>query len=128
MQIYDKDGIKFDLVESESASFDTSAGTMFSDGEVEITMGLQDGVAGGDPEPVGRLVRIHSSGVTFDTRATRASTDRKATFAFDAGDGEAVGAVYDADHPRTDAEERSEAQLARRESRRARRCMWRRAS
>jgi lipopolysaccharide export system protein LptA len=96
MRIYDKDGVKFDLVESESASFDTSAGTMFSDGEVEITMGLQDGVAGGDPEPVGRLVRIQSSGVTFDTRATRASTDRKATFALDAGDGEAVGAVYDA--------------------------------
>lgn len=97
MRLYDKKAETYDLVESESASFDTSAGTMYSDGEVEITMGLRDRAPEDATTPVkGRLVKIKSSGVTFDTKATRASTERPATFELDAGDGEAVGAVYDA--------------------------------
>ena len=96
MKLYNKDGVRYDLVRSASASFDTAAGTMYSDGEVEITMGLKDQKEPDEPVKPGRLVTIHTSGVTFDTKATVATTERHATFELDTGNGEAVGANYDA--------------------------------
>jgi lipopolysaccharide export system protein LptA len=43
----------------------------------------------------GRLLTIHGSGVSFDVKTGRATTERQANFTFDLGDGQAVGAVYD---------------------------------
>ncbi len=80
-----------DQVTSAKAEYDAEAGTMFSDGEVQITMGVPTG----DEPPAGRLVRIVSSGVRFDTKTGKASTDREATFGFAKSDGKAVGAEYD---------------------------------
>ena len=93
MRLYHKkeDG-KYDLVRSARASFDTSTGILYSDGEVEITMGLP----AGEDQPAGRLVNIRTSGVTFDTKTTRASTGRHAEFDLDTGGGSATGVNYDA--------------------------------
>jgi len=43
----------------------------------------------------GRIVKIHSSGVTFDSDSGKATTDRATTFEFDQGGGSGVGAEYD---------------------------------
>ncbi len=90
LDIYHKDGDKYDRVKSAKAEFDMSQGILYSDGDVEITMGVPEG----EP-PSGRLLKIKSSGVRVESKTGRASTDRLATFHFDRGDGKAVGAEYD---------------------------------
>jgi lipopolysaccharide export system protein LptA len=89
LRLAQKDG-KYDLVRSASAEFDPAAQTLYSDGEVEITKSVPaEGV------PIGRLLKIRSSGVTYDNKGGRVWTDRAAAFTFDAGDGACVGASYD---------------------------------
>jgi lipopolysaccharide export system protein LptA len=90
IQLFKEDGKTFDLVKSAHATLDNNAGTVYSDGEVEITMAVPL-----EGTPNAHLLGIKSSGVTCDIKSSRVSTDRKATFAFDRGDGESVGAEYD---------------------------------
>lgn len=89
LRLYHKDGRLFDGVKSAHAIFDPAQAVLYSDGEVEITMGLPaEGQAG-------RLVFIRTSGVTFESKTGRASTERLARFTFDQGQGQSVGASYD---------------------------------
>lgn len=81
---------KFDLVKSAKAEFNVKDRTLYSDGEVEITMGVTGG-----GKAAGRLLRIKSSGVHFESKTGKATTDRPASFQFDQGEGKAVGASYD---------------------------------
>src|SRR5579885_972891 len=91
LKIYHKDAAEYDLIESGQAQFDIAGKSLYSDGGVEITMGVKtDG-----EEPSGRLLKIRSSGVRFASDTGKATTDRPATFEFDAGSGSATGAEYD---------------------------------
>jgi lipopolysaccharide export system protein LptA len=90
LQLFHEDGEKSDLIRSEKAQFDLEAKTLYSDGEVDITMGVQ-----ADAPPTGRLLRIHGSGMRFASDTGKATTDRPVTFGFDRGNGSAVGAEYD---------------------------------
>ncbi|HYL35026.1 MAG TPA: LPS export ABC transporter periplasmic protein LptC [Bryobacteraceae bacterium] len=92
LEIYHKDGNQYDYVKSAKAEFDMRQGILYSDGEVEITMGVQV-----DEPPSGRLMTIKSSGVRVESKTGKASTDRLATFRFDRGQGQALGADYDPD-------------------------------
>lgn len=90
LQIFQPDGQKSDLIRSEKAQFDTASKTLYSDGEVDITMGVPE-----DQPPSGRLLHIHGSGMRFASDTGKATTDRAVTFSFDRGNGSAVGAEYD---------------------------------
>ncbi len=95
LHLFHKDGSQYDLVRCASASFDENAKSLYSDGDVEITMGVPV-----DGPPHGRIVNIHSSGVRFSSETGSATTDRKATFEFGSngaieGTGSATGADYD---------------------------------
>lgn len=82
-----------DLVTSDHAEFDMAAATLYSEGEADITMGVP---ADETQEPVaGRIVRIKSSGIRFDSKTGKAKTDREVTFVLEKGEGKAVGAEYD---------------------------------
>jgi lipopolysaccharide export system protein LptA len=89
LQLFHTDG-KFDLVKSGEAEFDIAARALYSDGEVEINMAMP-----ADGEASGRILKIRSSGVHFESDTGKASTDREATFEFEHGGGSAVGAEYD---------------------------------
>ena len=91
LQLFRDCGKTADQVKSAKAQFDVDSGVMFSDGEVEITTG----VPASEGAPAGRLVKIVSSGVRFETKTGKASTDREAHFSFDQGEGKSVGADYD---------------------------------
>jgi lipopolysaccharide export system protein LptA len=91
LKIFHDCGETYDDVKSAKASFDTASGLLYSEGEVEITMG----VAGNQPAAGGRLVKIVSSGVHFETQTGKVFTDKPAHFTFENGDGKAVGADYD---------------------------------
>jgi lipopolysaccharide export system protein LptA len=81
---------KFDLVQSAAATYFDSEGRLYSEGDVEITLGEP---SEGEAPPT--LVSIKSSGVTFDTETGHADSDRPTTFDFKNGEGHSNGAVYD---------------------------------
>jgi len=90
LDIYQKDGNEYNHVKCAKAEFDMTQGVLYSDGDVEITMGVPV-----DKPPSGRLIVIRSSGVRVESKTGKAYTDRLATFQFDRGEGRAVGADYD---------------------------------
>jgi lipopolysaccharide export system protein LptA len=90
LRLYHKTGDAFDLVKSAAAIYFANDHKMYSEGEVDITLGEP---AEGEPKP--DLVAIHSSGVSFDTTGGKAETDRPCTFTFRNGDGKANGGYYD---------------------------------
>ncbi|MGE5644952.1 MAG: LPS export ABC transporter periplasmic protein LptC [Acidobacteriota bacterium] len=88
--IYKQEGREYDHIRCAKATFDQSKGTLYSDGDVNITMGVPAGDV-----PHGRLLQIRSSGVTYDIKSGKVSTDRAASFEFAQGEGRSVGATYD---------------------------------
>lgn len=90
IKLYHKDGKEFDLVRSGHAELSMVDSSLYSDGDVEITMGHTT-----DSKVANRLVTIRSSGVTFDTTSGKATTDRPASFVFENSEGSSKGAVYD---------------------------------
>jgi lipopolysaccharide export system protein LptA len=90
LDIYSKDGQKYDHIQSAKAEFDIASGMLYSEGEVEITLNVPL-----DGEPTARLMGIKSSGVHVESKTGKANTDRLAKFKFDRGDGQATGADYD---------------------------------
>jgi lipopolysaccharide export system protein LptA len=89
LKLFHEDGQSYDLVETAKASYDEGSGVLYSEGQVKITRGVTEGA------DLGRLVKIVSSGVHFETKTGKAYTDRLATFTFERGDGKSVGADYD---------------------------------
>ncbi|MBM3774818.1 MAG: LPS export ABC transporter periplasmic protein LptC [Acidobacteria bacterium] len=90
LKIFAKPGGKFDLVKSARAEFFPAQKRLYSEGEVEITLGIPI-----DGRPSRQLARIRSSGVTFDSASGKATTERRSKFTFENGEGEALGASYD---------------------------------
>jgi len=98
LKLYNKEGTQYDLVKTQKALCDPTAKTLYADGEVDITLncGAHNENACVPVEGThGRIVKIHSSGVKFDTQSGKATTDRPMRFDFDQGGGTAVGADYD---------------------------------
>jgi lipopolysaccharide export system protein LptA len=93
LDIFNKEGNKYDHVQCAKADFDVAKGILYSEGEVEITLNVPDGEQPSD----GRLMAIKSSGVSVESKTGKSTTDRLATFKFDRGDGQAMGADYDPD-------------------------------
>ncbi|MBC7926369.1 MAG: hypothetical protein H7039_11995 [Bryobacteraceae bacterium] len=93
LHLFHKDAKSFDKVTSAKAEFDLPQGLLFSDGEVVITMGVP--AEGEQPAPSGRLVTIKTSGVHFESKTGKVSTERAASFLFDRGEGQSTGAQYD---------------------------------
>jgi lipopolysaccharide export system protein LptA len=90
LKLFNKDGTQYDLVKTDKAQCDPSAKTLYADGEVNITMAVPV-----DGPQHGRIVKIQTSGVKFDTQSGKATTDRAVRFEFDQGGGTSVGAEYD---------------------------------
>jgi lipopolysaccharide export system protein LptA len=90
LHIFHKCEEKYDVVESDAATFYPADKRLYADGEVRISLGLW----GGDEAPTS-LAEITTSGVTFDTETGHADTDRPAKYVFKNGQGESTGATYD---------------------------------
>ncbi len=91
LQLFNKDGSEYDLVHSAQAEFDIPGKSLYSEGAVEIDMGIPvDG-----SKPSGRRLKINGSGVHFASDTGRATTEREAHFEFEQGGGSATGAEYD---------------------------------
>ena len=89
LKIFHEDTGKHDRVESGTMQL-LEDGKLFSQGETVIAVGVTDLDDGQDP------VVATTSGVTFDPASNRARTDRPVHYDFGDGDGESLGAEYDA--------------------------------
>jgi lipopolysaccharide export system protein LptA len=94
LHLFNKDAKKYDLVKSASAEFDQKGNELYSPGDVEITMNVPAEKPDNEP-PSGRLMSIKTSGVHFDSKTGKSTTDKPTTFGFDRGEGKCVGAEYD---------------------------------
>jgi lipopolysaccharide export system protein LptA len=90
MKIYGKDGKTYDLVKSAAATFNTAEKSLYSQGNVEITLNLPI-----DGPPARQPTVIKTSGLTCDSNTGRVDTDQPSSFIFEKGDGKATGATYD---------------------------------
>ena len=90
MKIYGKDGTTYDLVKSAAAAFNTEAKTLYSQGDVEITLNLPL-----EGEPPKQPTVIKTFGLTCDSETGRVDTEQPSSFVFEKGDGKATGATYD---------------------------------
>lgn len=93
LRLFSKDGKTFDEVKSAKADFDVGNGILFSEGAVQITMGVGADLS---PEQLenGRLVVIKTSGVHFESKSGKAWTEKPASFEFNRGEGRSEGAEY----------------------------------
>ncbi len=95
LRLYDKAGTSYTYVKSERALFDERSGVMKSDGPVSIVMNVPSDKDADDKGEAGKRVRVQTSGITYETKTGKATTDQHVTFVFPQGDGQAVGAEYD---------------------------------
>lgn len=93
LKLFHDCGNKFDFVHSDSAEFNKTAETLYADGEVSLSLAVP--AKEEELEKPGRLVTISSSGVIVEAKTGKARTERLTKFAFDLGDGYAIGAAYD---------------------------------
>jgi lipopolysaccharide export system protein LptA len=90
MKLYNKPGDKYDLVKSAAAAFSGGDHHLYSEGEVEMTLGVP---AQGQGKRQSTTVK--SSGVSFDTIGNQVDTERPCSFTFQNGTGKSTGAFYD---------------------------------
>lgn len=90
LDVYNHEATQYNKVISARAELDQASNTMYSDGDVSITLKVPV-----NTKPSGQLMEVKSSGVHFDTKTGKASTDRAVAFKYDKGEGTAVGASYD---------------------------------
>jgi lipopolysaccharide export system protein LptA len=95
LRLYDKDAGSYTYVRSGNALFDEASGVLKSAGPVSIIMNVPSDKDAEKPEQVSKLVRIETSGVTYETKTGKARTDQPASFHFAEGDGQGVGTDYD---------------------------------
>jgi len=81
----------YDRVRSALATFDIGNGDLYSEGEVEIVLDVPED--GSIPQEL--LLVIRSSGVHFDTKTGKATTDKPTSFEFAKGSGQSIGATYE---------------------------------
>ena len=95
LRLFDKGADKYTFVKSDKALYDERSGLLKSSGPVEIMMRVPSDADAEDPAEAAKHVHVFTTGVTYETKTGKASTDQPATFVFPDGDGKAVGADYD---------------------------------
>ncbi|MFL6351762.1 MAG: LptA/OstA family protein [Bryobacteraceae bacterium] len=95
LRLYHKDAAAYTYVSSGHAFFDERSEVLRSEGPVSIVMDVPSDKNAEDKQLVAKLVRVETSGVTYETKTGRARTDQPASFHFAEGDGQAVGTDYD---------------------------------
>ncbi|MBV9405124.1 MAG: LPS export ABC transporter periplasmic protein LptC, partial [Acidobacteriaceae bacterium] len=95
LRLYDKAASSYTYVRCDKGFFDERSGLLKSDGEVSIVMNVPADQDAADKQEAGKRVRVTTSGITYETKTGKASTDQPASFVFTKGDGQAVGVDYD---------------------------------
>ncbi len=95
LRLYDKKASSYTYVTSDQAVFDEGSSILKSAGPVTIVMNVPADKDVEDKAELAKRVRVTTSGVTYETKTGKATTDQPATFQFPNGGGKAVGVEYD---------------------------------
>ncbi len=95
LRLYNKAASNYTYVQCGKGFFDERSGLLRSDGQVTIMMNVPSDKDAENKDEAAKRVRVITSGVTYETKTGKASTDEPAAFVFPKGDGQAVGAEYD---------------------------------
>ena len=95
LRLFNKADAKYTLVSGNNALFNEGTGIMQSEGPVSVVMGVPVAVAPTDSKQLAKYVHIETSGITYETKSGKVSTDKAATFVFPQGGGHAIGGEYD---------------------------------
>jgi lipopolysaccharide export system protein LptA len=95
LRLFDKKASSYTFVTSDQALLDEESGLLKSSGPVTIVMNVPADKDAEDKIELAKRVRVTTSGVTYETKTGKASTDQPATFQFPNGGGKAVGVEYD---------------------------------
>jgi lipopolysaccharide transport protein LptA/LPS export ABC transporter protein LptC len=92
LRLFNKNGKYYDQITSNAARFDSHTETLYSEGEVTLSLGISLELTPRKPKST---TKIYSSGVTLEARTGVCTTDRPTTYEFDGGSGRSVGVFYD---------------------------------
>lgn len=95
MRLYDKAATAYTYIKSDRALFDERSGLLKSEGAVTIVMNVPADQDAANRDLVAKRVHVQTSGVTYETKSGKATTEQPASFVFSEGDGHCVGADYD---------------------------------
>ena len=95
LRLYSSDGGSYTYIQSDKALFDERSGLMKSEGPVTIVMNVPSDKDAADKAEAAKRVRVTTSGITYETKTGKATTDQAASFVFTEGNGQCVGADYD---------------------------------
>ncbi len=95
MRLYDKGANAYTYIRSDKALFDERSGLLKSEGPVRIVMNVPAAEDAANETTVAKRVHVETSGVVYETKTGKASTDQAAAFVFSEGDGKCVGLEYD---------------------------------
>lgn len=95
LRLFNKEASSYTYVQSDRALFDEGSGLLKSTGPVRIVINVPKDQDAADPKVADKRVRVTTSGIVYETKSGKATTDKPATFVFTEGDGSAVGVDYD---------------------------------
>lgn len=95
LRLFDKGAKTYTFVKGDAALYDERSGVLKSAGPVHITMHVPAEDDAENKDVAAKHVRVDTTGVTYETKTGKATTDQPATFTFPDGSGKAVGADYD---------------------------------
>jgi lipopolysaccharide export system protein LptA len=95
LRLYNKNAAKYTLVKAERSLFNEGTGLLKSDSPVTVVMSVPADIATNNTKALSKYVHVETTGVTYETKSGKVSTDSLATFVFPQGGGHAVGAEYD---------------------------------
>jgi LPS export ABC transporter protein LptC len=88
--VYGKKGERNDTLRTRACDFISNTGKISCAGEVQIRLQANSGASG-----AANAVEVATSGVSFERDSGEARTDKPVTFRWPAGQGRAVGVMYD---------------------------------
>lgn len=95
LRLYNKEATAYTYIRTDRALYDERSGVLKSEDPVSIVIDVPADKDAADKDVAEKRVRIQTSGITYETKSGKATTDQPASFLFTEGDGRGVGADYD---------------------------------
>ncbi len=95
LKLYNKDASAYTYISTNQAFFNEGSEQLKSDDLVHIVMNVPTNDDAANKDVAAKHVQVQTTGVSYDTKTGKASTEKSATFTFPSGSGKAIGADYD---------------------------------
>lgn len=95
LKLYNKDASAYTYISTNHAFFNEGSEQLKSDDLVRIVMNVPTADDAANKDIAAKHVQVQTTGVVYETKTGKASTEKAAAFTFPSGSGKAVGADYD---------------------------------